>query len=192
MSKKHNSDNQNIEHEDVMANDSGASDAAVPPEAILLDDGDDAQATIEQLKEELAHSQDQYLRLQADFDNYRKRTRREMEDQVKYAIVPLVRDLLDVLDNLNRAVESADQEKDSGLLQGVKLVADQLQAVLSERGVKKMDTVGQAFDPNFHESLRFIPSAEFAPGLIAEEVQPGYQLHERVVRPAKVFVAENK
>ncbi len=156
------------------------------------DVSDSVVGSIESLRNELAEAQDQVLRAHAELDNFRKRTRREIEEQLKYAKVPLVRELVDVLDNLNRAISLSKQSSVDDLTQGVKLVAEQLNGVLVENGCIPMEVVGQPFDPNLHESIQMVVTDEVAPGTIVQEIQKGYQVHDRVARPAKVFVATDK
>ncbi len=123
-------------------------------------------------------------------ENYRKRTRRELEDERRYAAVPLLRDLLPVLDNMQRAIEAAEKSpQGSGLLDGIKLVAQSLLSVLANHDCKKIDALGQPFDPAFHEAISQQPSAEHEPNTVVLVAQDGYVLHERVVRPAQVIVS---
>jgi len=152
---------------------------------------DSVEDTVAQLKAQIEELQNRELRVQAELENVRKRARREAQEQLKFAVLPVVRELIDVQDNLARALESGDGDSHS-LRAGVKLVAEQLAQVLQDNGCQKIETVGQPFDPNFHESIRFVESDEFPANTIAEEVQTGYQIHGRVVRPAKVMVAAEK
>ena len=159
-------------------------DGAIPP----LDDesgaGDD-------LASQLSEAQDRVLRLTAEVENVRKRVQRDADDRVKYASLPLIEDLLPVLDNLDRAAESAAGESGaSGLVDGVKMVVQQLIDVLDRRGCKKIAAApGDAFDPHLHEAMLQQPSDEVPAGGVTMVMQSGFQLHERVVRPAKVIVS---
>ena len=108
----------------------------------------------------------------------------------QYQSLPVVRDLLPVLDNLDRAVEAAESESDAAnLVQGVQLVVKQLQDVLGGHAVQPIETENQTFDPNLHEALQQIPSPTHPPMTIVQEVERGYVLHDRVLRPAKVIVS---
>jgi molecular chaperone GrpE len=130
------------------------------------------------------------LRVQAELENYRKRVRREMEDERRFAIVPLVKDLLHVVDNLERAIEAANASPDNqGLLDGVKMVASELEGVLAQHHCQRIADVGQAFDPNQHQAIAQEPSEQFPPGAVTRAAQAGYKLYDRVIRPAQVFVS---
>lgn len=144
----------------------------------------------------LEDAQRQVLLAQAELDNFRKRMHREMDQQLKYANLPLVRDLLDVVDNLYRATEAASAETvpmenpgHQALLDGVKLVLKQMENVFSKYGCKPIQSLGQTFDPNIHEAISQMPSAEHSAGSVAHEVAVGYLLHDRVVRPSSVIVS---
>jgi molecular chaperone GrpE len=136
---------------------------------------------------------DEYLalaqRVQADFENYRKRAAREQERLVAHAHERLVRELLPVLDDLERALEAAEQHEEAKLVEGVKLVEQSLRRVLAREGVAEIETDG-AFDPHVHEALLTKPGDGADSGSVLEVVQRGYRVGDRVVRPAKVIVAE--
>ncbi len=146
---------------------------------------------ISALQAEVKSADERVLRAQAELENYRKRVRREMEDDRKYAALPLVRDLLPVLDNLERAIDAASAKADqgAGLLEGVKLVKGQLENVLSQHHCIRIATVGTTFDPNLHQAIAQEPSAEHSAGTVTRAAQAGYSLHDRVVRPAQVMVS---
>lgn len=151
---------------------------------------DQGPSQIEELKSQLAAAEDRVLRAYAELDNYRKRANRLLQEETKYAPLPLVRDLLPVVDNLERAIQSADQDGGSaGLLEGVKMVAQLLQVVLERHHCRRIEAQGTAFDPHFHEAIAQIPNRELPPGTVAEVTLTGYLLHDRVVRPAQVLVA---
>ena len=136
---------------------------------------------------------DEYLdlvqRVQADFENYRKRSVREQERLVAHAHERLVRELLPVLDDLERALEAAERHEEAQLVEGVKLVERSLRASLAKEGLAEIDTDGP-FDPHVHEALLTQPSDASVSGSILEVVQRGYRFGDRVVRPARVIVAE--
>ncbi len=142
------------------------------------------------LEEELVQANERVLRAQADLENFRKRTRRDYEEQLKYAQVPLIRDVLGVLDNLRRAITSAaNQEHAASLRDGVEMVAKQLESVLAKYHCRPIPSVGEMFDPNFHEAISQMPSDKVAAGFVLHEVTTGYQLDERVIRPSQVIVS---
>jgi molecular chaperone GrpE len=160
-----------------------------------LDPGADVAAAapseLDKAKEDLAKAKDALLRTAADFDNYRKRQRREMDEMKKFATEKVLLDLLPALDNLQRALAASAQAKDpSSLLQGVKMVADQFRSALEGHGLKGFESVGQSFDPTKHEAISEREDGEAKAGTVVEEFQRGYMLHERVARPAMVVVAK--
>jgi molecular chaperone GrpE len=140
----------------------------------------------------VAAERDEYLalaqRVQADFDNYRKRAIRDQERLVAHAHERLVRELLPVLDDLERALEAAEQHEEAKLVEGVELVEKALRSALAKEGLVEIETDGE-FDPHVHEALLTQPS-EAAPGSVVGVVQRGYRLGDKVVRPARVIVAE--
>lgn len=134
--------------------------------------------------------QDQFTRLAADFDNYRKRTRDEQESLVKYGAQKSVMELLPVLDNLERATGSLSETSDPKLLyKSFSMMRQQLLDGLDNMGVKKIQAVGQPFDPLLHEAVNQMESADFPEDTVMYEAQSGYQLHEKVIRPAMVVVS---
>ena len=137
--------------------------------------------------EKLAALEDRLLRLAADFDNYKKRVARERQELVTLANERLVKELLPVLDDLERALVAAAEHEEARLEEGVRLVHRALESLLERNGVKEIDTDG-AFDPNVHEALLAQPS-EADEGTVIDVVQKGYTLGDRVVRPARVVVA---
>ncbi len=146
----------------------------------------------ESLRGELAEAKDRVLRVQAELENYRKRSAREMLDQRRYAQLPLMRDLLPALDNLHRAIESAEQTDDTaGLLEGVKMVTEQLDGVLTKNGCQKIEALGEPFDPHLHEAISQQPSADYPENTVMLVTQAGFQLHDRVVRPSQVIVSKS-
>jgi molecular chaperone GrpE len=130
---------------------------------------------------------DAYLRLAADFDNYRKRVAREQAQLMERATERLVKELLPVLDDLGRALVAADEHEEAKLAEGVQLVHRQLSALLQREGLAEIETNGR-FDPHVHEALLSQPS-EQEEGTVLEVIQKGYRLGERVLRPARVVVA---
>ena len=155
-------------------------------------DGDRAgsQTAETELSKELEDARDRVLRAQAELDNYRKRARREIEDAGRFANLPLMRDLLPVLDNISRAVKAADAAHDlASLLEGVKMVEGQLETVLRQNHCKKIDALGLPFDPHLHQAISAQPAKGSEPNTVIQVVQDGYQVHDRVVRPAQVIVS---
>lgn len=155
---------------------------------------DPAEPTVDQrlqaLAEEANAARDQALRAQAELDNYRKRTQRELAEERKYAALPILRDLLPGLDNLQRAIDAGQSMDDlSAMLQGVEMVAAQIGEILTRHGAAPIEAVGRPFDPNQHEAIQQMPSADHPPMTVIDEVERGYRLHDRVIRPSKVIVS---
>jgi molecular chaperone GrpE len=149
-----------------------------------------AESEIEKLRTDLEEAGDRLLRAQAELDNYRKRARRELEDSLRYATMPLLRDLLPLIDNLGRALAAAEKSSEkSGLIDGVKLVAQAFESVLARHDCKRIDALGKPFDPAFHEAILQQPSPDHPPQTVLLVAQDGYTLHDRVVRPAQVIVS---
>jgi molecular chaperone GrpE len=140
--------------------------------------------------DEVKAARDRYLRLAAEFENYKKRTQRDQEEFGKYANERLLKELLPVLDNLQRALQHANQSGGiNGLVQGVELTCKQYLEVLSRFGVRPILSVGLPFDPALHQAVATVETKGHAPHTIVEEHEKGYYLHDRVLRPASVTVA---
>jgi molecular chaperone GrpE len=167
--------------------------AAAPSEAQGQPNGggpEDTEPTAQQLRDELEQIRDRALRAQAELENYRKRASRELQEQARYANIPLMRDLLPVIDNIDRAIEAAENAQEApGLLAGFKMVAQQMQDVLRQHHCSPIDALHQPFDPNLHEAISQQPSPDLDPGTVMHVVQTGYKLHDRVVRPSQVVVS---
>jgi len=145
------------------------------------------------LEAQVKDAEDRVLRIQAELENFRKRSRREFEDAQRYREIDLLRDLLPVLDNVLRAIEAAERTADvESLKAGFKMTAQQIEKVLDAHGCKTIDTIGEAFDPAVHDAIlqQAVPNA--APGTIIGVGSRGYRLHDRVVRPAQVIVAKQE
>lgn len=138
---------------------------------------------------EVEAQQDRYLRTVAEFDNVRKRSAREREEYTRYANESLLRDILPVLDNLDRALQAARTEPATSLATGVELIQRELLRVLEKFGVTPFTSVGQPFDPERHEAIARMPTADLPDMTVAAETARGYLLHGRVLRPAMVTVA---
>jgi molecular chaperone GrpE len=142
------------------------------------------------LASELAAANDRALRLHAEMQNLRNRTSREIADERKYAALPLLRDLLPVFDNIDRAIEAAEKAGEADkLLEGFRLVRQQLATALSSNDCVPIEADGQPFDPHVHQAILHQPSTDVPAGTVTMVTQPGYKLHDRVVRPAQVIVS---
>jgi len=143
------------------------------------------------LCEQLQQAQDRYLRAQAELDNYRKRIQREKEEDYRYREVPLLTELLPVLDNASRAIAAGEKQADAAvLMSGFKMLAQQLEGVLEKHACTRIPAVGQAFDPNFHQAIMQQPHGELPENTVLLEAQAGYKVHDRVIRPTQVVVSK--
>lgn len=142
------------------------------------------------LQAELQEAKDRALRMQAELENYRKRAAREIQEERRYASLPLMRDLLPVLDNMDRAIEAAENTHDAAsLLEGVKMVAQELQNVLERHHCTRIEALNELFDPHLHEAVSQQPSDQHPEGTVLRVAQNGFRLHDRVVRPSQVVVS---
>ncbi|WP_423799135.1 nucleotide exchange factor GrpE [Neobacillus sp. SAB-20_R2A] len=144
---------------------------------------------IQMLKDKLEAAENRYLRLQADFDNFKRRTRLDQEAGEKYRAQKLVTDLLPVLDNFGRALEiEADNEQTKSVLQGMDMVYRSLIDALKKEGVEPIEAVGKEFDPHQHHAVMQGDDAAYGSNVVIEEFQKGYLLKDRVIRPSMVKV----
>lgn len=150
------------------------------------------QDRAEKLVAQLAETHDRLLRLQADFENFRRRALKEREEALQYGHHNLVKDLLSTVDNLDRAINHVRRSEGGdfeGLLQGVELVRRELLATLAKHSVNEIPAAGESFDPTLHEAMAQRPDASVAANTVVEVLQKGYQLRDRLLRPARVIVA---
>lgn len=136
---------------------------------------------------------DQLLRLQAEFDNYRKRVNKERVELHKYANEKLLGDILPIFDNFQRSLTALEEHVTSEnhkFYEGVELIYKQLSQLLKQNGIEELESVGQQFDPRFHEALQQIESAEHPENTVVTEISKGYMLNERLLRPAAVIVSK--
>jgi molecular chaperone GrpE len=150
----------------------------------------DSTGDFDRLQAELTEAREQLFRATAEVDNIRKRARRDVAEQSKFATLPLVAELVEVVDNLDRALQSADDnESQSAMVQGVKIVANQLNQLLANTGCQRIETVGKEFDPTLHEAIQIQPNEEYPAQVVIFEARPGYKLHDRVIRAAQVIIS---
>ena len=148
---------------------------------------------IQALEQEKAELEERLVRLHADFENHRKRTLREKQEALSYGHENVVKDVLVVVDNLDRAIEHASVSSGAdfeGMLQGVELVRRELLAVLAKHGVSPIEAEGEGFDPNIHEALAQTADERIPAGRVARMLQKGYRLRDRLLRPARVMVSK--
>jgi molecular chaperone GrpE len=194
-----------------------SNEAAKPSEASETA-GDERPRTIEQALDmidrlrdevaarsaELATAKDQLLRERAELENFKRRMQREKSEALRYASEHLLRDILPVLDNLERAIDAATAAETGGvdpatqasrmdaLVTGIKMVLHQFMETLGRFGVSRVSSTGEAFDPSHHEAVAHVETDEQPAGAVVDEHAPGYRLHERLLRPAQVTVAKAK
>ncbi|MFC3039109.1 nucleotide exchange factor GrpE [Virgibacillus xinjiangensis] len=149
---------------------------------------DALQEQIDQLKKEKQEAEDRVLRIQAEFDNYKKRTQKEKEAARKYKSEDLVTELLPALDNFERALQVEVNEATSSLVDGITMVYNQLKAALASQGVEEIETEGKEFDPTLHHAVMQAEDENFDSNIIVEELQKGYILKDKVIRPSMVKV----
>ena len=180
-----------------MTDTRGPDGPAAPPD-------DDATAASETVADaasataqEMAGMKDRLLRALAEMENLRRRTEREVADARHYGIASFARDILGVADNMQRAMQALDAElrekADStakALLDGVELTERELLNVLEKHGIRKIEPLGEKFDPNFHQAMYEVPDASAPAGSVVQVVQPGYVISDRVLRPALVAIAK--
>ena len=147
-------------------------------------------------EQEAAEMKDRLLRALADVENTRRRAKRDVEDARKYAASNFAKDLLNVSDNLRRALDTVSEETREGddivknLVLGIEMVEKELLTAFERQGVSKVDPLGEPFDHNFHQAMYEKPDTEYPNGTVAEVMQPGYVMHDRLLRPAMVAVAK--
>ncbi len=144
-------------------------------------------------EEELQIFQDKYLRLAAEFENYKRRAQRDQSDSIRFGNESLLKNLLPIIDNLERAIQCAKDAGTSGpLLEGVELTHKQFLETVGKVGVRQVSTTGNSFDPAIHQAVTQVESETVEPNTVIEEFQKGYLLHDRILRPAMVSVAKEK
>ena len=146
---------------------------------------------------EIKDLKDQLLRSLAENENLRKRTAKEIEQIKKYGHISLLRDFLNVVDNMERAVKSSTSEKQSeisvkNLIDGIEIVLKEMKSLLDKNQIKKIEPLHEKFDYNFHQAMFEAPSSDYEEGSIIEVIQPGYVLHDRLIRPAMVGVSKGE
>ncbi|WP_315806860.1 MULTISPECIES: nucleotide exchange factor GrpE [unclassified Bradyrhizobium] len=177
------------------ANPAQANEPVVSRPYVMPDDPE--TGSVEAEAKEAAEARDKMLRTLAEMENLRKRTAREVADARMYGITGFARDVLDIADNLQRALDAVPAEAraaaDPGLkalIEGVELTERSLHNTLEKNGVKKLDPSGQKFDPNFHQAMYEVPDPSVPSGTVVQVVQAGYTIGERVLRPALVGVSK--
>jgi molecular chaperone GrpE len=172
------------------ANSSSEHNAQQNPETETEDAGatDAASSEVEQLQAKLKEAEQKYIYLYADFENFKKRAIKERQETIKFGWENVASSLLDVLDNLDRALQFAKTDTDPGLMSGLKMVSQQFKATMEKQGVAEIKSIDQSFNPELHEGVGQIPSDK-PEGTIVQEAQKGYTLHGRLLRPSRVLIS---
>tara|TARA_Y100000815_G_scaffold54113_1_gene43899 strand:- start:504 stop:1133 length:630 start_codon:yes stop_codon:yes gene_type:complete len=177
-----NSENENLEQNGTVANDTDA-------------DNEKQNELEENLRDEIEQLRDEKLRLLADMENLRKRSDRDRMDSIRYGNINFARDILSLGDNLSRALDAIpkDAEKTetiTNLINGLRMVQREFTSILEKHGIKKIEALNQRFDHNFHQAMMEIESEEVEEGIVIQEIQSGYNMHDRLLRPSMVGVAK--
>ncbi|WP_235848926.1 MULTISPECIES: nucleotide exchange factor GrpE [Bacillaceae] len=166
-------------------------------EEVVLESTDEQQESVEgesispvqELEAKLEESNNRFLRLQADYENFRRRTRQEKEADAKYRSQRLAEELLPAMDNFERALNiQVESEEATSLLEGMEMVYRQLKDALKKEGVEPVESVGMPFDPHFHQAVMQVEEEGYDSNVVVEELQKGYKIKDRVIRPAMVKV----
>ena len=177
-----NSENENLEQNSTVANDTDA-------------DNEKQNELEENLRDEIEQLRDEKLRLLADMENLRKRSDRDRMDSIRYGNINFARAILSLGDNLSRALDAIpkDAEKTetiTNLINGLRMVQREFTSILEKHGIKKIEALNQRFDHNFHQAMIEIESEEVEEGIVIQEIQSGYNMHDRLLRPSMVGVAK--
>jgi len=177
-----NSENENLEQNSTVANDTDA-------------DNEKKNELEENLRDEIEQLRDEKLRLLADMENLRKRSDRDRMDSIRYGNINFARDILSLGDNLSRALDAIpkDAEKTetiTNLINGLRMVQREFTSILEKHGIKKIEALNKRFDHNFHQAMMEIESEEVEEGIVIQEIQSGYNMHDRLLRPSMVGVAK--
>ena len=177
-----NSENENLEQNGTVVNDTDA-------------DNEKKNELEENLRDEIEQLRDEKLRLLADMENLRKRSDRDRMDSIRYGNINFARDILSLGDNLSRALDAIpkDAEKTetiTNLINGLRMVQREFTLILEKHGIKKIEALNKRFDHNFHQAMMEIESEEVEEGIVIQEIQSGYNMHDRLLRPSMVGVAK--
>ncbi len=178
--------------EEMESQYTGSSDSSGDENGIEMAQPDSPEQLVALLESQVSEHRKRELQAQAELENFRKRMMRDNEQQLKYANLPLLRDLLDTVDNLSRAIEASRKDKsaeNNALLEGVTLVHQQLMNVFKKHNCVPIESLGKEFDPNFHEAISQAPSTEYPSGTVMYVAADGYKMYDRVVRPSQVIVS---
>jgi molecular chaperone GrpE len=155
-------------------------------------EGEKPLTELEEAKKEALENYDRYLRISAEFDNYKKRVQKDRADLLNYGNERLIKELLPIVDSMERALNHVSNAEDSdAFVEGLKLIYEQLLVSLKKHGVESIESIGQEFDPNFHEAMMKVESDTLDDNKVVEEFEKGYLLNGRLLRPSKVSIAQH-
>ena len=188
LKKKKKEDSEITENTAEMANESGQTDGQ--EEVQQVETAEDTISVENKYKEELSQANDKFLRLYAEFDNFRRRTAKEREEARKTEGKDVIVALLPVLDDFERAIKSMENATDIvAVKEGVALIQNKMKNILAQKGLKEMQSIGSPFNPDLHEAITNIPApTDDMKGKVIDEMEKGYELNDKVIRFAKVIV----
>ncbi|WP_227874241.1 nucleotide exchange factor GrpE [Tumebacillus algifaecis] len=179
-------ENQNLQEEEVETETSAEANETVTDQRSR----EELLAEVARLSAEAEDNKTRYLRSQADFDNFRRRSRQEKDEFAAYANVKLIEELLPVLDTFEMALKSTGESDAQTVLTGVEMVYRQLMVALEKEGLAAIEAVGQPFDPNLHDGIMQVESADHPANTVVQELRKGYKVKDKVVRPSMVQVSQ--
>ena len=188
LSQEKGKDNKILD-EDVLENNESSSDEDISENNETSSEGGNLE-TIDSLKKELSENKDKLLRSLAESENTRKQMEKIRIETNKYGVQPLAREILNVVDNFNRALNLKDDNNEKGLEEGLNLIQKEILSILEKFNVKKIQALGEDFNANFHQAMFEKETNEFEDGKVCEIVQDGYTFHDRLLRPVLVGVAK--
>ena len=188
LSQEKGKDNKILD-EDVLENNESSGDEDISENNETSSEGDNLE-TIDSLKKELSENKDKLLRSLAESENTRKQMEKIRIETNKYGVQPLAREILNVVDNFNRALNLKDDNNEKGLEEGLNLIQKEILSILEKFNVKKIQALGEDFNANFHQAMFEKETNEFEDGKVCEIVQDGYTFHDRLLRPVLVGVAK--
>lgn len=190
MTEERNTEQElNSQNEETVEEVFAENEASEKTEEMPAQEQDPMEQKVAELEGKLEEADNRYLRLQADFDNFRRRSRIELEASAKYRAQSIITDLLPAIDNFERALKmDVDNEQAKSLKQGVEMVYRSLLDALKSEGVEVIEAVGKEFDPHLHQAVMQAEDENFGPNIVVEEFQKGYMLKDRIIRPAMVKV----
>ena len=190
MTEERNTEQElNSQSEETVEEVFAENEASEKTEEMPAQEQDPMEQKVAELEGKLEEADNRYLRLQADFDNFRRRSRIELEASAKYRAQSIITDLLPAIDNFERALKmDVDNEQAKSLKQGVEMVYRSLLDALKNEGVEVIEAVGKEFDPHLHQAVMQAEDENFGPNIVVEEFQKGYMLKDRIIRPAMVKV----